>query len=174
METVRGVIVGGASCTGKSSIVAGFKKFGLDVRTLEIERFYTDPRIAAASLPNDLEWLHANIAVAAVHAEIEAVPPPSQVCRIAFLRLAMAGGPTIRSWERRAFVVRGSLSSPTVFPINSRLVMTGRARNFELGSGDIVFFPRSPIGKGADIGEMVRDQFGTLNILDLMIRRATQ
>lgn len=69
--------------------------------------------------------------------------------------LAEAGGVKASAWERRSFVVRGGLKKPTVIPINLRSVATGKMPNFPLKSGDIVFVPKSALGKVEEITRQI-------------------
>ena len=75
---------------------------------------------------------------------------------ISFLEAAAeAGGIVPSAWERRAFIVRGSLRRPTVIPINLRKVATGRMADVPLRSGDIVFVPKTVLGKTAEIAGQI-------------------
>ncbi len=75
---------------------------------------------------------------------------------ISFLEAAAeAGGILPSAWERRAFIVRGSLRRPTVIPINLRKVATGRTADVPLRSGDIVFVPKTVLGKTAEIAGQI-------------------
>lgn len=114
METVRGVIVGGASCVGKSHLVAELAAAHPDVATLEIEPFYTSRDRVRASLPGDLEWLHANVPVPELRARIAAEPERIQVCQVTFLRHALAGRPFVTT--------SGSLPNPgnPLYPLLER------------------------------------------------------
>ena len=85
--------------------------------------------------------------------------------------VALAGGPSIGGWERMAFVVRGSLKKPEVIPINARHVVTGQSRNITLQPGDIVYFPKTPLKKWADVVDQIRPTIETMNLGDLIISR---
>jgi polysaccharide export outer membrane protein len=61
--------------------------------------------------------------------------------------IAEAGGLRSTAWERRAFVVRGSLKSPAVIPVDLRKLMVGVRPDVSLRSGDIVFVPKTALGK---------------------------
>ncbi len=61
--------------------------------------------------------------------------------------IAEAGGVKPSAWERRAFIVRESLKKPKVIPVDLRKVATGREVDWELHSGDIVFVPKTFLGK---------------------------
>jgi polysaccharide export outer membrane protein len=69
--------------------------------------------------------------------------------------IAEAGGVKPSAWERRAFVVRGSLRDPEVIPINLRLAATGRVPNVPLEAGDIVYVPKTVLGKTAEITRQI-------------------
>jgi polysaccharide export outer membrane protein len=69
--------------------------------------------------------------------------------------VAEAGGVTAGAWERRAFVVRGSLTSPEIVPINLRAAATGAVPNVALRSGDIVYVPKSVLGKTEEIARQL-------------------
>ncbi len=61
--------------------------------------------------------------------------------------VAEAGGVKPSAWERKVFIVRGSLKEPHVMPVNLRAVATGRAPDVELRTGDVVFVPKTALGK---------------------------
>lgn len=75
---------------------------------------------------------------------------------ISFLEaVADAGGAVPSAWEKRAFVVRGSLSRPTVIPVNMRQVAIGATPDVSLRSGDIVYLPKTALGKASEIARQV-------------------
>jgi polysaccharide export outer membrane protein len=78
--------------------------------------------------------------------------------------VALSGGPTIKSWERMAIVVRGSMTNPQIIPVNTRLVAQGRERNVLLAGGDILYFPTTPLGK---MSEIVQQIFPAMNTVEL-------
>lgn len=83
--------------------------------------------------------------------------------RISFLEaVAEAGGIPVGAWERRAYVVRGRLSAPTVLPVNLRHILTGRTRDLPLMAGDIVLVPKTPLAKVHDIVSQLVPLVGTL------------
>ncbi|MHC5056137.1 MAG: polysaccharide biosynthesis/export family protein [Planctomycetota bacterium] len=69
--------------------------------------------------------------------------------------VAEAGGVKHSAWERRSFVVRGSLKKPTVIPVNLREVAVGRAADVALQSGDIIFVPKTALGKVEEITRQI-------------------
>jgi polysaccharide export outer membrane protein len=69
--------------------------------------------------------------------------------------VAEAGGVKPSAWERRAFIVRGSLKKPKVYPVNLRKVATGGESDWELHSGDIVFVPKTVLGKTDEIARQI-------------------
>jgi polysaccharide export outer membrane protein len=69
--------------------------------------------------------------------------------------VAEAGGIPVGAWERKAYVVRGRLSSPTLLPVNVRSVLTGAAPDVALMPGDIVFIPRTPLKKLDEIASQI-------------------
>jgi len=69
--------------------------------------------------------------------------------------IAEAGGIKPSARERRAFVVRGSLESPKVYPIDVRKVAYGVTKDMQLRSGDIVFVPKSALGKLEEVTRQV-------------------
>jgi len=77
--------------------------------------------------------------------------------------IAEAGGMPVGSWERRAYVVRGRLASPTVIPVNLRAVLTGSAPDMVLAPGDIVFVPKTPLKKLDDIAGQIVPILGTID-----------
>lgn len=81
--------------------------------------------------------------------------------------IAEAGGVKESAWERRAFVVRGSLRRPAVLPVNLREVAMGAAPDVPLRSGDIVFVPKSALGK---VDEIARQLLPLLQSVDIARR----
>lgn len=77
--------------------------------------------------------------------------------------VAEAGSVKVSAWERRAFIVRGSLRSPVVLPVNLRLVATGRAPDVELRSGDIVFVPKTALAKTEEIARQLMPFLQSVN-----------
>ena len=84
--------------------------------------------------------------------------------------VAEAGGVKASAWERRSFVVRGSLREPTVIPVNLRDVAVGRAADLPLKSGDIVFVPKSALGKVEEITRQVLPLIQGTNYVENMVR----
>ncbi len=71
---------------------------------------------------------------------------------ISFLEaIAEAGGVKASAWERKAFIVRGSMDRPKVMAVNARAVATGRSRDVELQRGDVVFLPKHALGKMSEV-----------------------
>jgi len=60
-------------------------------------------------------------------------------------------------------VVRGSLKRPTVIPVNLREVAVGKAPDVALRSGDIVFVPKSALGKIEEVTRQVLPLFQSMN-----------
>jgi polysaccharide export outer membrane protein len=73
--------------------------------------------------------------------------------------LAEAGGVKPSAWERRSFVVRGSLKKPIVIPVNLRQVAVGKAADIPLRSGDIVFVPKTALGKIEEVTRQIAPLF---------------
>ncbi len=69
--------------------------------------------------------------------------------------VAEAGDVKDSAWERRSFVVRGSLKKPTVIPVNLREVAVGKAPDVPLMSGDIVFVPKTALGKMEEVTRQI-------------------
>jgi polysaccharide export outer membrane protein len=69
--------------------------------------------------------------------------------------IAEAGGIKSSARERRAFVVRGSLKNPEVYPIDVRRAATGLIKDMQLRSGDIVYVPKSVLGKLEEVTRQV-------------------
>jgi len=84
--------------------------------------------------------------------------------------IAQAGDTKDSAWERRSFVVRGSLRKPTVIPVNLRQVALGKAANFPLKSGDIVFVPKSALGKVEEITRQILPLIQGANFVDELVR----
>jgi len=75
---------------------------------------------------------------------------------VSFLEaIAEAGGVKESAWERRAFIVRGSLRRPAVIPISLREVAMGAAPDVPLRSGDIVYVPKTALGKVDEIARQL-------------------
>jgi polysaccharide export outer membrane protein len=70
--------------------------------------------------------------------------------------VAEAGGVKASAWERKAFVVRGSLRRPTVMPVDLRKLMVGAAPDVALRSGDIVFVPKTALGKIEEVARQLQ------------------
>ncbi|MBN1808949.1 MAG: SLBB domain-containing protein [Planctomycetes bacterium] len=81
--------------------------------------------------------------------------------------VAEAGGVPVGAWERRAFIVRGRLSSPTILPVNLRDVLTGSIPDLKLSPGDIVFVPKTPLKK---LDEVVSQIVPVVSTLDTGLR----
>ena len=58
--------------------------------------------------------------------------------------LASAKGPAANAYLAGALVIRGSASNPRVAKVNLRKVMQGRALNFQMEPGDIIWVPKAP------------------------------
>ena len=69
--------------------------------------------------------------------------------------VAEAGGAKESAWERRAFIVRGSLRRPTLLPVNLRELATGGAPDVPLRPGDVVYVPKTALGKAAEIADQI-------------------
>jgi protein involved in polysaccharide export with SLBB domain len=54
-----------------------------------------------------------------------------------------------------AFVVRGSLAHPTVIPVNMRGVAVGARPDVPLRCGDIVYVPKTVLGKASEIASQI-------------------
>ena len=82
--------------------------------------------------------------------------------------LAESGGVKPSAWERRSFVVRGSLKRPTVIPVNLRDVAVGKAPDVELRSGDIVFVPKTALGKMEEVTQQILPLFQSINYTEAL------
>jgi len=80
--------------------------------------------------------------------------------------LAEAGGIKASAWERRSFVVRGSLKRPMVIPVNLREVAVGKAPDVALRAGDIVFVPKTALGKIEEVTRQVLPLFQNASYTD--------
>ena len=69
--------------------------------------------------------------------------------------IAEAGGVRDTAWERRAFVVRGSMKRPSIIPVDLRKLTVGAAPDVALRSGDIVFVPKTALGKLEEVTRQV-------------------
>jgi len=71
---------------------------------------------------------------------------------ISFLEaIARAGDVPESAWERRSFIIRGRFNKPQIIEVNTRAVRTGEARDIRLQPGDVVFLPKTPLAKAADV-----------------------
>jgi protein involved in polysaccharide export with SLBB domain len=71
--------------------------------------------------------------------------------------VAQAEG-TLRSgaWERRCLVIRGGLKGDQeIIPVNLPAIVAGEEEDFPLENGDIVYVPKTPLFKTAEIIESV-------------------
>jgi polysaccharide export outer membrane protein len=80
--------------------------------------------------------------------------------------IAEAGGVTDTAWERRAFVVRGSLKRPSVIPVDLRKLTVGAAPDVALRSGDIVFVPKTALGKLEEVTRQILPFLQSANAVD--------
>lgn len=77
--------------------------------------------------------------------------------------VAEAGGIPVGAWERKAYIVRGRLSQPTLMPVNLRSILTGRTRDIPLLAGDIVFVPKTPLKKVSEIATQLVPLLGDVD-----------
>ena len=65
--------------------------------------------------------------------------------------LASRGGFSIKAFESRVLVVRGSLTHPQTFVVNTSAILKGKERDFKLEPKDIVYVSANPWVKAEDL-----------------------
>lgn len=71
---------------------------------------------------------------------------------ISFLEaLVTAGDVPQGAWERKSFIIRGRMNKPRIIPVNTRLVRTGGIADIRLEAGDVIFVPKTPLAKTAEV-----------------------
>ncbi len=88
-----GIVLAGASCTGKSRMLDEISESDLKVTTLEMERLRI--KKAQAGLPNELAWLNATLPAPEFRAWVDKGALHSQGARVGLLRLVVDGKPFI-------------------------------------------------------------------------------
>ena len=73
--------------------------------------------------------------------------------------IASRGGFTDRAFKSRVLVVRGSLSQPETFVVDTAEILSGKAKDFKLQSRDIVFVNVNPWKTAAEILDTVARAF---------------
>jgi polysaccharide export outer membrane protein len=72
--------------------------------------------------------------------------------RISFLEAVVrAGDVPEAAWERKTFIVRGRMNQPKIIPVNTRDIRTGRIPDIRLQPGDVIFVPKTPLAKIAEV-----------------------
>jgi polysaccharide export outer membrane protein len=75
---------------------------------------------------------------------------------ITFLEaIARSGDIPGTGWERKSFIIRGRLTNPQIIEVNARKIRVGEEKDFYLKAGDVVFVPKTPLTKAAEVlGQM--------------------
>ncbi len=83
---------------------------------------------------------------------------------ITFLEaLVTAGDVPAGAWERKWFIVRGRMNKPAIIPVNARQIRTGKMKDIALQSGDVIFLPKVPLEKTAEVIRQLDVIFGAVN-----------
>lgn len=91
VKTICGIILGGASCTGKSHVLAETHGFDPALAAFEMDELgYSKPHIETHLL-EDLEWLRTELQLHEIQADVEASSPKVQICKISLLKLVVGG-----------------------------------------------------------------------------------
>ncbi len=109
--------------------------------------------------PNDRVYIASAISLDNKIFVVGAVRHPSVIRyskSITFLEaLITAGDVPEAAWERKSFIVRGRMNQPRIIPINARDVRRGKVADITLQAGDVIFMPKTPLAKVAEvIGQM--------------------
>jgi protein involved in polysaccharide export with SLBB domain len=73
--------------------------------------------------------------------------------------IATRGGYTTRAFKSRVLVVRGSLSNPQTFVVDTASVLNGKSKDFPLQPHDIVYVSRNPWVVAAEIADLAAKSF---------------
>ena len=92
---------------------------------------------------------------------------------ITFLEaIARAGDVPEAAWERKSFIIRGRLDKqPQIIEINSREVRTGKLSDVRLQAGDVVFVPKTPLAKAAEVSGQFGAVLGGMTAADNAYKR---
>lgn len=91
-----GIVLGGASCTGKSVLLARLQESQAELRCHEMDRCqYWDEAQRRRQLPEAEVWLTQEIASEALRSDVLASPPKVRIAKIALLRLVVAQAPFV-------------------------------------------------------------------------------
>jgi protein involved in polysaccharide export with SLBB domain len=105
--------------------------------------------------PNDRVYIPSAVRLENKVYVVGAVRAPQMIRfskQISFLEAVVrAGDVPEAAWERRSFVIRGRMNQPKIIPVNARDVRTGRIPDIRLEPGDVIFVPKTPLGKIADV-----------------------
>ena len=73
--------------------------------------------------------------------------------------VAARGGFTDRAWTQRVLVVRGGMNKPELFKVDAADALKGRAANFALKAGDLVFVNNRPWIRGEELLDRAASAF---------------
>jgi len=73
--------------------------------------------------------------------------------------IAARGGFTERAWRQKILVVRGSLSKPEAFPVNTAAIVTAREPDFKLQPRDIIYVSARPWIKAEEVLDATASAF---------------
>jgi len=77
--------------------------------------------------------------------------------------LLEAGDVPEAAWERRSFIIRGRMNKPEIIAVNTRDLREGRIPDIRLQAGDVVFLPKTPLAKIAEVIGQMDNIFGGIN-----------
>ena len=69
------------------------------------------------------------------------------------------GGFTERAWRAKVLVVRGSLSAPEAFPVDTHAILDGKAFDFKLRPRDIIYVNSRPLIKLEEAADLAATAF---------------
>ena len=73
--------------------------------------------------------------------------------------IAARGGPTVGAYMSRVLVVRGSVTHPQTFVVDTAAILAGKKPDFKLQAKDIVYVSKSPWAKAEEVLDVVATAF---------------
>jgi protein involved in polysaccharide export with SLBB domain len=73
--------------------------------------------------------------------------------------IAARGGPTTAAYMSRVLVVRGSVTHPQTFVVDTAAILSGKKPDFKLQARDIVYISKSPWAKAEEVLDVVATAF---------------
>lgn len=121
--------------------------------------------------PNDRVYIASAVGLDNKIFVVGAVRSPSVIRyskSISFLEALITAGDVPKgAWERKSFIVRGRMNQPKIIPINARDVRRGKVADIALQAGDVIFMPKTPLAKIAEV-------VGQLNVIFTSVNTAEQ